>query len=167
MQVTGCDEGRHSEAILSILNEVIATSTALYDYQPRPPAAMETWFEAKRKGNHPVIGVELDDGSLGGFASYGTFRAWPAYKYSVEHSVYVRPDNYGQGIGRALIDALVASTEQAGIWTIQSGVFPENTSSLRLFSRCGFRRVGVRARIGQMDGQWRDVALLERRSAVV
>ena len=67
-------------------------------------------------------------------------------------------------MGLRLLEEVIAVSEGAGIWTLQAGVFPENTSSLRLFSRCGFRRVGVRARIGQMDGQWRDVVLLERRA---
>ncbi|TDD57549.1 GNAT family N-acetyltransferase, partial [Actinomadura rubrisoli] len=72
----------------------------------------------------------------------------------------------GRGVGAALLGALVASTEAAGIWTIQGGVFPENTASLRLHRAAGFRRVGIRRRIGRRDGRWRDVVLLERRSGV-
>jgi L-amino acid N-acyltransferase YncA len=82
----------------------------------------------------------------------------------VEHSVYVDPAARGRGAGRLLLDALIASTEEAGIWTIQSGVFPENTASLRLHERAGFRTVGVRERVGRHHGRWRDVVLLERRS---
>jgi L-amino acid N-acyltransferase YncA len=89
------------------------------------------------------------------------------YAGVVEHSVYVDPDQGGKRLGSALLDALVGSTEAAGIWTVQSGVFPENTPSLRLHARAGFRVVGTRSRVGRHHGRWRDVVLLERRSTVV
>lgn len=81
----------------------------------------------------------------------------------VEHSVYVAADARGEGVGRMLLDALIASCESAGIWTIQAGVFPENVASLRLHESCGFRRVGTRERVGRHGNRWRDVVLLERR----
>jgi L-amino acid N-acyltransferase YncA len=89
------------------------------------------------------------------------------YAGVVEHSVYVHPDARGQGTGLRLLDALIASTEAAGIWTIQSGIFAENTASLSLHRAAGFRVVGIRERIGQHHGRWRDVILIERRSQVV
>jgi L-amino acid N-acyltransferase YncA len=85
----------------------------------------------------------------------------------VENSVYVAASGQGRGIGTALLDALVESTEAAGIWTIQTGIFPENEASIRLHERVGFRVVGRRERLGKLDGVWRDVLLLERRSGVV
>ena len=85
----------------------------------------------------------------------------------VEHSVYVVPDARGRGIGRTLLAALIASTEAAGIWTIQSGVFPENAASIALHERAGFRVVGTRERVGRHHGRWRDVVLVERRSPYV
>jgi L-amino acid N-acyltransferase YncA len=85
----------------------------------------------------------------------------------VEHSVYVAEHARGRGVGRALLGALIASTEAAGIWTIQTGVFPENTASLRLHQRVGFDVVGRRKRIGKREGVWRDVIAIERGSAVV
>ena len=90
-----------------------------------------------------------------------------AYAGVVEHSVYVDPAARGRGVGRALLDRLIASTEAAGIWTIQSGIFPENAASLALHRRAGFREVGERRRVAQLDGKWRDVVLVERRSPVV
>ena len=85
----------------------------------------------------------------------------------VENSVYVAASAQGRGVGRALLAALVASTEEAGIWTIQTGIFPENEVSIRLHERAGFRVVGRRERLGKLDGAWRDVLFLERRSKVV
>jgi len=89
------------------------------------------------------------------------------YRGVVEHSVYVRPEAAGRGVGRALLKALIASCDAAGIWTIQSGVFPENAASLALHQRAGFRVVGVRERVGRQQDRWRDVVLLERRSPAV
>ena len=91
--IVQCSYERHASAILDIFNEAIATSTALYDYSPRKPESMVGWFDAKRNGKFPVIGIEDQNGTLLGFGSYGTFRAWPAYKYSVEHSVYVHKNH--------------------------------------------------------------------------
>jgi phosphinothricin acetyltransferase len=88
------------------------------------------------------------------------------YAGVIEHSVYVHPASKRRGIGAALLATLIESTEAAGIWTIQSGVFPENTASLRLHRQAGFRVVGTRERIGRHHGQWRDVVLIERRSPV-
>ena len=85
----------------------------------------------------------------------------------VEHSVYVSPGARGQGIGRRLLDALIHSTEASGIWTIQSGIFPENAASAALHRAAGFRTVGIRERIGQHHGRWRDVVLIERRSPLI
>ncbi len=94
------------------------------------------------------------------------------YAGVVEHSVYVHPAASGRGVGRLLLDALIACTETAGVWTIECGVFPENTASLALHHRAGFREVGVRRRLGHMThgphaGRWRDVVLLQRRSPTV
>jgi phosphinothricin acetyltransferase len=89
------------------------------------------------------------------------------YAGVVEHSVYIDPSVRGQGVGRLLLDHLVSSTEAAGIWTIQSGVFPENAASLALHRAAGFRTIGLRERVGKHHGVWRDVVLLERRSPVV
>jgi L-amino acid N-acyltransferase YncA len=89
------------------------------------------------------------------------------YAGVAENSIYVAEAARGRGVGRRLLTALLEGSERAGIWTVQTGIFPENTSSLALHRRCGFRVVGVRERIGQLHGRWRDVLLLERRSARV
>ncbi|MFD6567859.1 GNAT family N-acetyltransferase [Micromonospora profundi] len=127
-----------------------------------------TWaaFDTTRLAAHRFVAVDSADTVLGWIAvSPTSTRA--VYAGVVEHSVYVDPTAQGQGIARLLLDTLIASTEVAGIWTIQSGIFPENIASLRLHERAGFRVVGVRERVGRHHDRWRDVVLLERRSPTV
>ncbi|WFE56337.1 GNAT family N-acetyltransferase [Micromonospora sp. WMMD712] len=127
-----------------------------------------TWaaFDAARLPTHRLVAVDAAETVLGWVAASPTSTR-PVYAGVVEHSVYVDPAARGRGVARLLLDALITSTEAAGIWTIQSGVFPENAASLALHARAGFRTVGVRERVGRHHGRWRDVVLLERRSTVV
>jgi L-amino acid N-acyltransferase YncA len=108
--------------------------------------------------------VATDGEEVIGWAAASPVSDRCAYAGVVENSVYVDPDVQGHGVGRQLLSALVAASEKAGIWTIQTGIFPENTASLALHEACGFRVVGRRERLGQLEGRWRDVILLERRS---
>jgi phosphinothricin acetyltransferase len=124
----------------------------------------ESWDAAKLP-EHRFVAV--DDSGVVGWVAVSPVSSRCVYSGVVEHSVYVDPAAAGRGVGRALLTALIASTEAAGIWTIQSGVFPENVASLALHDSVGFRRVGVQERVGQQHGRWRDVVLLERRSTVV
>jgi phosphinothricin acetyltransferase len=119
-------------------------------------------FDRGRRPDHRFVAVDGD--AVLGWVAVTPVSARPVYAGVVEHSVYVDPDVQGRGVGAALLEALIASTEAAGVWTIQSGVFPENRPSLRLHERFGFRVVGTRERIGRHHGRWRDVVLLERRS---
>ncbi|MFY1576412.1 GNAT family N-acetyltransferase [Verrucosispora sp. WMMD703] len=123
-------------------------------------------FDAGRLPAHRLVAVGAD-GTLIGWIAVSPTSARAVYAGVVEHSVYVDPAAHGRGVARLLLDALVESTDAAGIWTIQSGVFPENTASLALHRRAGFRVVGTRERVGRHHGRWRDVVLLERRSPVV
>lgn len=126
-------------------------------------------FDASKLPAHRLVAADRDGAALGWVAvSHVSPRV--AYRGVVEHSVYVDPAAHGRGIGRALLHALIASTEADGIWTIQSGVFPENTASLALHHACGFRTVGVRERVGRHASQhnrWRDVVFIERRSPAI
>ncbi|MGC4855940.1 N-acetyltransferase family protein [Micromonospora sp. DT4] len=126
-----------------------------------------TWaaFDATRLAAHRFVAVA--DGLALGWVAVAPTSSRPVYAGVVEHSIYVDPVAQGRGIGRLLLDALITSTETAGIWTIQSGIFPENTASLALHRRAGFRVIGVRERIGRHHDRWRDVVLLERRSPSV
>jgi L-amino acid N-acyltransferase YncA len=101
-----------------------------------------------------------------GWAALSPVSKRPVYAGVAEVSVYVAANARGRGVGKALLTALIDASEQAGIWTLQAGIFPENTASIELHGKVGFRVVGTRERIGCMDGRWRDVLLMERRSAV-
>ncbi len=121
-------------------------------------------FDATRLPGHRHVAVDDASGEVLGWAAACAVSDRCVYQGVVEHSVYVAPAARGRGVGAALLRALIGSTEAAGIWTIQSGIFPENTASLRLHERAGFRVVGTRERLGRHHGRWRDVVLLERRS---
>jgi len=123
-------------------------------------------FDRARLAEHRLV-AELD-GRIVGWVAVSAVSARPVYAGVVEHSVYVDPQVRRRGVGLALLIALFASTEAAGIWTIQSGVFPDNAASLRLHERAGFRVIGVREKVGRhpRDG-WRDVLLIERRSPLI
>jgi phosphinothricin acetyltransferase len=120
-------------------------------------------FHARHLPGHRFVASD-SDGRVLGWAAVSPTSSRAVYSGVAEVSVYVDPAATGHGVGRALLGALVESTEAAGIWTLDAGVFPENAASLALHERLGFRRVGVRERIGRHHGRWRDVVLLERRS---
>ncbi|MFJ8623744.1 GNAT family N-acetyltransferase [Kitasatospora sp. NPDC093550] len=152
----------HAEQVLAIYQLGIDGGDATFE------EAAPSWeaFDAARLAGHRLVAVDRA-GRVLGWAAVVAVSDRCAYAGVVEHSVYVHPHARGQGIGALLLDALIASTEAAGIWTIQSGIFPENTASLALHERAGFRVIGIRERIGKHHGRWRDVVLLERRSPTV
>ena len=141
----------------SILNEAILTSTALYDYEPRTPQMMAAWFEAKTKGGYPVIGIENEAGTLMGFASYGPFRAWPAYKYSIEHSVYVDTRFRGLGIGKQLLRSLIADATSRDFHMMIGGIDAENAASISLHRSLGFTHCASIRHAGFKFGRWLDL----------
>ena len=111
--------------------------------------------------------VATDQGRVVGWAGLSAVSPRYVYRGVAEVSIYVRRHYWGKGVGSKLLAALIAESEKAGFWTLQAGIFPENTASLALHQKCGFRIVGLRERIGKLDDEWRDVMLLERRSPVV
>lgn len=159
--IVPCSFERHADAILEIFNEAIVNSTALYDYKPRSPQSMVSWFEAKRNGGFPVIGVEDENGGLLAFGSYGTFRGWPAYKYTVEHSVYVHKDHRGQGLGRTVMHALIEAARQNDVHAMIGGIDAANAGSIALHERLGFRHVGTLPQVGFKFGRWLDLAFYQ------
>jgi L-amino acid N-acyltransferase len=161
MHLITCTEAEHGPAILDILNDAILTSTALYDYKPRPPEAMAAWFATKRQNGFPVIGAVDDKGKLLGFASWGTFRAFPAYKYTVEHSVYVHRDHRGQGLGRVLLERIVALAGEHDVHVLVGGIDAANGASIELHKRLGFEHAGTVRQAGFKFGRWLDLALYQ------
>jgi L-amino acid N-acyltransferase YncA len=151
----------HAAAVLAIYQAGIDEGNATFETQA--PGWSE--FTAARLPGHRH--VALADGDVAGWVAASAVSDRCVYAGVVEHSVYVHPAARGRGIGRQLLDALIASTEAAGIWTIQSGIFPENAASTALHQAAGFRIVGTRERVGQHHGRWRDVLFIERRSPAI
>ncbi len=147
--------------VLRIYAEGIATGNATMETEP---PSWETWDRAHRPDCR-LVAREVR--SVLGWAALSGVSERCAYGGVAEVSVYVSAGARGRGLGRALLSALVRASEEAGIWTLQAGIFPENTASLAIHQACGFRVVGVREKLGKLQGSWRDVALLERRSDTV
>jgi len=152
------------DAVLAIYAEGIAGGSATFE------TAAPAWADWDRAHLSALRLVALDrgapEGRVVGWAAGSPVSERCVYAGVAEVSVYVAGEARGRGVGGALLDALVAVAETSGLWTLQAGVFADNAASLALHERHGFRRVGVRERLGQRDGAWRDVVLLERRSAV-
>lgn len=147
----------HTPEILAIFNEEILHSTSLYDYQPRTPAIIDAWFAEKQKLHQPVLGVLAPDNSLAGFATYGSFRPRPAYKYSVEHSIYIHKAHRGRGLGKLLLRALIDSAQRQNFHTLIGGIDSQNHPSIRLHLALGFTHCGTIKQAGFKFGRWLDL----------
>jgi L-amino acid N-acyltransferase len=161
MRIIDCTPAAHAAAILEILNEAILNSTALYDYEPRTAHSMTAWFEGKQAKRFPVLGAMADDGTLLGFASYGTFRERPAYKYTVEHSVYVHTQQRGRGVGRALMERLIARAREQDYHVLVGGIDASNAVSIALHRALGFEHCGTVRQAGFKFGRWLDLAFYQ------
>jgi L-amino acid N-acyltransferase YncA len=149
--------------VAAIYAEGIATGDATFE---TAPPTWEQWDHSHLAEHRLVarIAPPEGDGSVLAWAALAPVSDRCVYAGVAENSIYVAERARGRGIGQHLLTALVEGAERAGIWTVQTGIFPENAASLELHRRCGFRVVGVRERLGQHHGRWRDVVLLERRS---
>jgi len=151
----------HWRDVARIYAEGIATGDATFETD------VPTWeaWNAAHLAAHRFVAVDAE--AVVGWVAVAPVSDRCVYGGVVENSVYVAPEARRRGVGTGLLEAIVASTEAAGVWTIQTGIFPENSGSLRVHERAGFRVVGRRERLGKLNGAWRDVLLLERRSSKV
>jgi phosphinothricin acetyltransferase len=152
----------HAAQVLTVYQLGIDEGQATFE------TAAPTWshFDTAKLPAHRHVALD-DTGRVLGWVAATAVSDRCVYAGVVEHSVYVHPGARRHGIGSILLAALIASTEAAGIWTIQSGIFPQNTASLALHAQAGFRVIGTRERVGRHHGLWRDVVLIERRSPVI
>lgn len=160
-RLVACTLEVHGQQILDIFNDAILNSTALYEYVPRTMATMETWFDTKTAAGFPVIGLESADGTLLGFASYGAFRVQPAYKYTVEHSVYVHPEHRGKGLGKVLLREIIAAAEANDRHAVIGAIDANNQASIALHEQFGFQHVGTLPQVGFKFGGWLDLVLYQ------
>lgn len=156
MQIIDCTTD-HASQILAILNDAILHSTALYDYQPRTMESMTAWFDSKRRGNYPVVGIINDDNQLMAFGSYGPFRAWPAYKYTIEHSLYVQKEHRGKGLGKQILAELIKQAERQDYHCLMAGIDASNAASRNLHQTFGFAFCGRMRQVGFKFNQWLDL----------
>lgn len=145
--------------ILAIYNDAIANTTAIYRYAPVTLAERREWLAQQERDDCPVFVCE-QDGRAVGFATWGAFRRYPAYKYTVENSVYVHRDWRRRGIGRQLLERLIEAADRRYA-VIVAGIDSENTGSIRLHEQFGFRRVGTVTRAGFKFGRWLDLAFYQ------
>jgi L-amino acid N-acyltransferase len=160
MQLKSCTEKQLPE-ILDIFNDAILHSTALYDYKIRTMETMHAWYADKVNHNYPIVGAFDENNLLLGFATYGMFRVRPAYKYTVEHSVYVRPDKRGEGIGKVLLNEIIKKAEEQNFHVMVGVIDASNSVSIKLHENEGFVLTGVMKEVGYKFGKWLDAAFYQ------
>jgi phosphinothricin acetyltransferase len=146
--------------ILVIYNHAIEHTTAVFEYRPHTLDMRREWLRAKQAASIPVF-VAVDDERVVGFASYGPFRAWPAYKYSIELSVYVDVNTRRRGIGTELVRAVIADARSRGLHVVMAGITADNGISLRLHEKLGFVEVAHIPEVGYKFGKWLDLKFLQ------
>ena len=148
-------------AMLEIYNDLIATTTSIYRDEPATLEERRSFFRTRTEAGYPVIVAE-DDSGLIGYATFGDFRSWPGYRFTVEHSVYARGDRRGTGVGGALMAELIARAKAMGKHVMIGGVDADNAASLRFHERLGFERVAHFRQVGFKFGRWLDLMFLQR-----
>jgi len=155
-----CTEKQLPE-ILDIFNDAILNSTALYDYKIRNMETMNAWYADKTSHNSPIVGAFDKEGTLLGFATYGMFRVRPAYKYTVEHSVYVRTDKRGMGLGKVLLKEIIKKAEEQNFHVLVGVIDASNDVSIKLHESEGFKLTGIIKEVGFKFGKWLDAAFYQ------
>jgi phosphinothricin acetyltransferase len=147
-------------AILAMYNDVIMNTTAVYDYEPHTLEMRRTWYNLKQEQGIPVF-VAMEDDKLVGFSSYGPFRAWAAYKYSVENSIYVAASHRGKGIAKLLMQPLIDAATANGLHTILAGIDASNETSIHLHENFGFQKVALMKEVGFKFNKWLDLVFMQ------
>ena len=160
MQIRDAIEG-DLPGLLAIYNDVIATSTAVYAYVPVNLEDRKQWWRARVAQGYPVL-VAADDSGVLGFSTFGDFRPWPGYRFTVEHSVHVRADRRGQGVGKGLVEALFPRAETLGKHVMIAGIDAANAASIRFHERLGFEKAGLLREVGHKFDRWLDLVFLQR-----
>ncbi len=160
-RIVSCNPDAHAAATREIFNDAILNTTALYDYKPWTETDVLKWFAGKASSGYPVIAAVDPDDVLLGFASYGQFRVRPAYKYTVEHSVYVQRDHRRRGIGRALLVRLIELAGAQQLHVLVGGIDVSNAESIALHEQLGFRHAGTITQAGFKFGRWLDLAFYQ------
>ena len=148
-------------AITAIYNEVVANSTAVWTEKPDSEAERLAWMRARRALGYPVL-VAAEGSAVLGYGTFGDFRAWPGYRYSVEHSVHIHAGHRGHGLGRAILDELVLAATALGKHLLIAGIDGGNAASIRLHQRTGFVEVARMPEIGRKFGRWLDLIFMQR-----
>ena len=146
--------------ILEIMNEAIENTTAIYDYYPRTTEFVENWFTKKQLDNLPVLVYEINNQAVA-YGTYGPFRAWTAYKFSIEHSIYVHKDFQGKGIGKLLLKSLIQAAKEGGYHTIIGGIDASNEKSCSFHRQFGFEEVGRIKEVGFKFDKWLDLVFMQ------
>lgn len=160
MDIRDAEDG-DLEAVMSIYNHAVEHTTAIWNDAKVDLANRRAWLADRRRAGYPVLVAVADDGGILGYASFGDWRAFDGYRHTVEHSVYVRADKRGGGIGRALMEALIQQAKVLGKHVMVAGIEAGNTGSISLHEKLGFQRVGLLKEVGTKFGGWLDLAFLQ------
>lgn len=154
-------EDRDLEGITAIYNDAVAHTTAIWNETTVGIDNRRAWLADRQAAGYPVLVAISAQGEVLGYASFGDWRAWEGYRHTVEHSVYVRGDQRGAGIGKALMTALIDRARAAGKHVMVAGIEAGNTGSIRLHERLGFEQAGLLRHVGTKFGRWLDLAFLQ------
>ncbi|HCZ0171345.1 TPA: N-acetyltransferase [Staphylococcus aureus] len=155
-----CAKKEDLNAILAIYNDAIINTTAVYTYKPQTIDERIAWFETKQRNHEPIFVFE-ENGSVLGFATFGSFRPWPAYQYTIEYSIYVDASARGKGIASQLLQRLIVEAKAKGYRTLVAGIDASNEASIKLHQKFNFKHAGTLTNVGYKFDYWLDLAFYE------